>query len=298
MTAPFQIACCGPDVSTTLADSPHGTFEMRHGTTLDGLLGSNADALLIQLPQLVDLLAWPALQAAALNTAVVVVAPEPEAALLQRLVQAGVQDVLPAADAHGARLALALALAIARKRLDVATRLAYATDLSTGLPNHPQLLEHMSHLLALREREPAPMALIVLRVHGLAATEESLGMEAANVLRRKAAVRLRSGLRASDVVASIGVDAFAVLLAWIDAPADGERVAVKLAHSLARPFNVAGRDQGLGVATGLARYPEHGKDAESLLRRALAQAAQMATVDGSLPARAADRGPAAAANDG
>ena len=298
MTAPFQIACCGPDVSTTLADSPHGTFEMRHGTTLDGLLGSNADALLIQLPQLVDLLAWPALQAAALNTAVVVVAPEPEAALLQRLVQAGVQDVLPAADAHGARLALALALAIARKRLDVATRLAYATDLSTGLPNHPQLLEHMSHLLALREREPAPMALIVLRVHGLAATEESLGMEAANVLRRKAAVRLRSGLRASDVVASIGVDAFAVLLAWIDAPADGERVAVKLAHSLARPFNVAGRDQGLGVATGLARYPEHGKDAESLLRRALAQAAQMATVGGSLPARAADRGPAAAANDG
>jgi GGDEF domain-containing protein len=111
-------------------------------------------------------------------------------------------------------------------------------------------------------------------------------------------VRLRSGLRASDVVASIGVDAFAVLLAWIDSPQDGERVAAKLAQSLARPFSVAGREQGLGVAVGLASYPEHGKDAEGLLRRALAQAAQMATVGGPLAARAADRGPDAAANEG
>ena len=299
MTAPLQIACFGRALGSSLDDSTHGPFVGLTADTLDGLATTDADALLIQPLQMSDLLAWPALDAAALHTAVVVVIEsDSEPLQLQQLMQAGVQDVLPAADAHGARLALALTLAIARKRMDIATRRAYATDLSTGLPNHPQLLEHMTHLLALREREPAPMALIVLRVHGLAATEDALGMEAANVLRRKAAVRLRSGLRASDVVASIGVDAFAVLLAWIDAPADSERVAAKLAQSLALPFKVAGRDQGLGVATGLAKYPEHGKDAETLLRRALAQAVQMATVGGPLVAQAADRGPAAAANDG
>ncbi len=281
-----------------LDDTGYGPFVCHTVKSLDALAASDADALLVQLPQLADLLAWPALEAAALHTAVVVLAPEPEPALMQRLVQTGVQDVLPGPGVDGASLARALALAIARKRLDIATRRAYATDLSTGLPNHPQLLEHMNHLLALREREPAPMALIVLRVHGLAATEAALGAEAANVLRRKAAVRLRSGLRASDVVASIGVDAFAVLLAWIDSPLDGERVAAKLAQSLARPFSVAGREQGLGVGAGLANYPEHGKDAEALLRRALAQAAQMATVGGPLAAHAADRGPAAAANEG
>ena len=298
VTARLQIACFGISPGPSLDDSGHGPFAFQTVDTLDALAASDADALLVQLPQLAELLAWPALEAAALRTATVVVAADPDPALVQRLVQAGVQDVLPAADAQGARLALALSVAVARKRLDIATRRAYATDLSTGLPNHPQLLEHMSHLLALREREPAPMALIVLRVHGLAATEAALGVEAANVLRRKAAVRLRSGLRASDVVASIGVDAFAVLLAWIDAPQDGERVAAKLAQSLARPFSVAGREQGLGVGAGLANYPEHGKDAETLLRRALAQAATMATVGGPLAARAADRGPASAANDG
>ena len=297
MTAPLQLACCGFDAGLDLAELPHGPFAVQHLVKLDELAAADADALLIRTSDLASVVAWPALEAAALHMALLVVTPEPDAALLQRLLQLGVQEVLPEPEADGPRLARAVAHAITRKRLDIATRRAYATDLSTGLPNHPQLLEHMTHLLALREREPAPMALIVLRVQGLAATEAALGMEAAQVLRRKAAVRLRSGLRASDVVASIGVDAFAVLLAWIDAPQDGERVAAKLAQSLARPFSVTGREQGLGVGTGLANYPEHGKDAETLLRRALAQAAQLATMDGPVAARAADRGPDAAAND-
>ncbi|MDO9462065.1 MAG: GGDEF domain-containing protein [Alphaproteobacteria bacterium] len=176
-------------------------------------------------------------------------------------------------------------------------RKAWAIDLSTGLPNRAQLLEHMGHLLALREREPAPMALIVLRVSGLGAVGAAMGSEAANVLRRKAAVRLRAALRASDVVAAIGADAYAVLLAWIDAPTDGERVAAKLAHALARPFKVAGREQTLVVSQGLASYPEHGREADALLRRALAQASASAGVGQMRPARAADRGLAAAAND-
>ena len=155
----------------------------------------------------------------------------------------------------------------------------------------------MSHLLALREREPAPMALIVLRVEGLARAGAALGAEAANVLRRKAAVRLRAGLRASDVVASIGTDAFAVLLAWIDSPQDGERVARKLAQSLAEPYSVAGRAQTLAVSAGLASYPEHGKDADALLRRALGQASAAATFGAAGGTGAADRGPDAAAND-
>jgi GGDEF domain-containing protein len=91
-----------------------------------------------------------------------------------------------------------------RKRLEQAARNAYATDLATGLPHQAQLLEHMTQLLALREREPAPMVLLVLRIEGLASGRGALGAEAANILRRKVAVRLRGGLRASDVVASIG----------------------------------------------------------------------------------------------
>ena len=145
-------------------------------------------------------------------------------------------------------------------------------------------------LLALREREPAPMALLVLRVEGLSGTALALGSEAAHVLRRKLAVRLRAALRASDVVAAIAHDAFAVLLAWIDAPADAMRVADKLRHALQQPIAVAGQAQAVSVAVGLSQYPEHGRQAGELLHRALGQA-------GAAAAALPERGRAAAAND-
>jgi diguanylate cyclase len=253
-----------------------------------------ADAVVIDGANAVALAAWPALSYAVLDAAVLVLPPvTPDVTL--KLMEMGVQDVLTASD--GETLARALRLAVERKRIERAARKAYATDLATGLPNHAQLQEHMTHLLALREREPAPMAVIVLRIEGLARVADALGVEAANVLRRKAAVRLRSALRASDVVASVGSDAFAVLLAFIEAAHDGERVTAKLAASLAQPFSVAGREQRLAVSAGLASYPEHGKDADALLRRALGQAAQVATVGSAGVANAADRGPDAAAND-
>jgi diguanylate cyclase (GGDEF)-like protein len=292
-----------------LPASAWGSFELRSCDSLDdaaaALQATPADALWLRLASAAEvqaLLDWPPLLHLALDTAVLVTAPALPAAAALPLLQIGVQDLrpapaMPAEVGDLEDLARALRLAIERKRLEKVARKAWASDLSTGLPNHAQLLEHMNHLLALREREPAPMALIVLRLQGLARTEAALGAESANVMRRKAAVRLRAALRASDVVASIGVDAFAVLLAWIDSPQDGERVAAKLAHALARPFSVAGRQQTLGVSAGLASYPEHGKQADALLHRALAQAAQMATVGGSSVASSADRGPAAAAND-
>ncbi len=253
-----------------------------------------ADALLVQPQDAAELVAWPGLSQAVLDCAVVVLL-HADAGTAVPLLQLGVQDVLPPGD--DAATARALRLAVERKQLERVARKAYATDLSTGLPNHTQLLEHMTHLLALREREPAPMALIVLRVEGLARLGEALGAESANVLRRKAAVRLRSALRASDVVASIGSDAFAVLLAWIDSPQDGERVMAKMAQSLAQPFTVTGRTQTLAVSAGIASYPEHGKDADGLLRRALGQAAQVATVGSAGLAHRADHGADAAAND-
>ena len=245
-----------------------------------------------------ELLAWPALSHAVLDTAVVAVLPvAPDEATQQQLLERGVQDVVVPSDAPADALRRRLEIAIQRKALDRMARKAFATDLATGLPNHAQLLEHMTHLVALRDREPAPMAVIALRVEGLAAVRESMGVESSNVLRRKVAVRLRASLRASDVVASIGNDAFVVLLAWIDAPADGQRVASKLIETLHQPFSVAGTDLAVKIHAGLALYPEHGKTADALLRRAVGQAASLAAMGTEGSARAADRGREPAAND-
>jgi diguanylate cyclase (GGDEF)-like protein len=256
--------------------------------------------LLVQIEQGATLQAfadWQALSHAVLDCAVIVVAPDPAPALSCKLVRHGVQEVLPAGCADAHTLGRVLCLGVERKRVELLARKAYAIDLSTGLPSHAQLLEHMSHLLALREREPAPMALLVLRIEGLSTLEAALGAEAASVLRRKVAVRLRAGLRASDVVASIGADAFAVLLAWIDAPTDAVGVCGKLAQSMRQPFNVAGHDQVVAVSVGLSQYPEHGKVADELLRRAIGQATSGVALGRAGYANRVERGASVAAND-
>jgi diguanylate cyclase (GGDEF)-like protein len=235
-----------------------------------------------------------ALRLAAAAAAVVVVA-DVDADIEAELMAGGVDTVLPMAELPA--LARTTRQAVLRKKLERATRTAYATDLATGLPHQAQLLEHMSQLLALREREPAPMVLLVLRVEGYAMAAARLGTEAANVLRRKVAVRLRSGLRASDVVAAVGSDAFGVLLGRLESLADGDRVAAKLVLALQQPFIVAGQPCEVRAAVGLARYPEHGKEAGALLQRAAAQAASLAAMGREGYAGRSERALGAAAND-
>ena len=287
-----------------LSTSAWGPFTAQTCASLDAaaqaLRDHPHDALVVDttaLRTVDDLLHWTALSHAVLDAALIVVTPEPPSALALRLLACGAQDVLPAREGVGEALARSVRLAVERKRIEQSARKAYATDLATGLPNHAQLREHMTHLLALREREPAPMALLALRVEGLLTAEARLGTESANVLRRKLAVRIRAGLRASDVVAAIGNDAFAVLLAWIDSADDGARVAAKIARSLSQPMAVAGTECAVAVSAGVALYPEHGANADALLQRAVGQAAQLASVGRAGFANRIERGPSPAAND-
>lgn len=257
------------------------------------------DAVLLaadDLPALTALQQMPGLAQAAFDSAVVVLAGASDDALEAELLGRGVQAVVgPGA---GAALARAVRQSVARKRAERLARNAYATDLATGLPHRAQLVEHMTQLLALREREPAPMVLIVLRIEGTAAAAAQLGGEAANVLRRKLAVRLRGLLRASDVVASIGPDTFGVLLGRLEVQSDGERVALKLVRALQQPITVAGQPCAVAAAVGLALYPGHGKDADTLLQHAGAQAGSVAAMGAEGLGGAARRGAGgAAAND-
>jgi diguanylate cyclase (GGDEF)-like protein len=213
------------------------------------------------------------------QSVVMVVDDKPQPADVLAWMAAGADEVLALAELDGAfsaepaPLAPRVAMALARRQRAVQMRKLYSTDLGTGLPHRQQLVEHMSHLLALREREPSPMAMLVLRVEGLSAARVRFGAEAAQVLRRKVAVRLRAGVRASDVVASLGDDQFAVLLASILAPADAQRVGEKLLNSLSTPFKVAGQDITVAAALGVALYPSDAAEPEALLSRATALAA-------------------------
>ena len=212
----------------------------------------------------------------AADAALLVLAPRLGVDDALSLVQMGAQDVLPVADTP--TLARAVRLAVARKRLERTARIAYATDLATGLPHEAQLLEYLSHLIALRAREPAPLVLIVLRTEGLLRLAGPSGATGAQVLRRKLAVRLRAALRASDVVAALGSDMFGVLLGHIESAADGQTVLNKLQQTMRQPVQLGGSTHEVTVNAGMAQWPQQGSDAHELLRRAQAQAGSLVSL--------------------
>ena len=241
---------------------------------------------------------WAGWTRCASEVSVLVVVDTLIAADALRSLQAGAQDVLTTAEQADASWPRRVRAAVERQRVRAATRQAFATDVHTGLPHAGQLIEHMSHLLALREREPAPMALLVLRIEGLATTTARLGAEAAGALRRKIAVRLRAGVRGSDVVASVSDDSFAVLLSQIDSPGDADRVGRKLLTALGETFKVGGQDVAVATAVGIAATPADGAQPDMLLRRAAGLAASAQAVGRDGYANRMERGgAAAAAND-
>ena len=288
----------GVAVPAVAASSPFGPFELQRADDLDAaracLAEARFDAVVIAA-RTVDarkLVTWPALSQAAGEPALIVLTVDPPGAdLALLLVRKGAQDVLPLATGDADALPRAIRLAVERKAQERVARKGSATDVMTGLPNQQQLIEHVSQLIALREREPAPMALVALRIEGLGEAEVRLGGEAAHVLRRKLAVRLRVAVRASDVVASVAPDAFAVLLAKFQDPQDAERVSTKLAAALRPPFVVAGRQVAVAVACGVALYPADGTDAGELVRRACGRAASAQAQGGAAFTSAAANDP-------
>ena len=254
---------------------PWGPFAAEQVSGLDALAAnaaSGADVVLICLPGGAQAapIAWAALSTVCAEAAVLVLADSMDAATQQRLLNTGAQDVVLQADA--ASLAQRVRLAAQRRLVNQEARKAYATDLGTGLPNRQQLIEHMSQLLALREREPKPVSVLVFRIEGLQGVEAGHGHESANVVRRKVAVRLRAGVRSSDVVASLGADVFAVLLPSTESPTDAQHVVDKIMRALREPFKIAGSSVPISTHVGLAQFPQDGKQPDQLLRHASAAA--------------------------
>ncbi|MEO8296842.1 MAG: diguanylate cyclase [Burkholderiales bacterium] len=242
----------------------------------------DCDLLLWAAPQaqsLQGLRHSPVLATVAADRPVLVLVPAIGDAMLLQLVRMGVDDVLVLptgglADqaVQAAALARAVQVAVARKRMAVLQRKGGSIDVATGLPTRAQWLDHLNQLCALREREPAPMAVLVLRVQGTAQIEQQLGAAALALVQRKLAVRLRAALRASDVVGTVAQDCYAVLLSWMESGAHAELVAAKLLRSLEEPVRVGTDQAAVAVSTGIAHHGADGTDGLALLSTALSRA--------------------------
>ena len=96
---------------------------------------------------------------------------------------------------------------------------------------------------------------------------DTLGHQSGDSLLEQVARTLSAAVRESDTVARLGGDEFADRRAADDAEG-ALPLAAKLREALAGPSTVAGIELEIDASVGIAIFPEHGADADTLLRRA------------------------------
>lgn len=180
-----------------------------------------------------------------------------------------VEVVFWADDAQGGWLGQARLTNVAERaeRLAELERLALHDSL-TGLPNRTLFGDRARQAIAAAERHGDTFAVMLLDLDRFKQINDTLGHATGDRLLQAIGPRLARALRKSDTLARLGGDEFAVLLP----PAiDFERAtasAERLAESLFEPITIEGMSLELGVSVGVALYPEHGTDLDTLLRNA------------------------------
>jgi diguanylate cyclase (GGDEF)-like protein/PAS domain S-box-containing protein len=154
-----------------------------------------------------------------------------------------------------------------RQARDEAQRQALHDSL-TGLPNRTLLRDRLQQAILVGERDKSGVALLIMDLDRFKDVNDTLGHHTGDELLQQVGARLRGILRASDTVARMGGDEFAVVLPLARHADVAARVAESLVQALEQPFTLAGHAVSVGVSIGIAMYPEHGVDVKTLLRHA------------------------------
>ena len=140
-------------------------------------------------------------------------------------------------------------------------------DSLTGLPNRDLFHDRLEHSIAVARREAGTLAVLLIDLDRFKEINDTLGHQSGDSLLEHVGAALSQTVREADTVARLGGDEFAVVAPHTDAEG-AFRLADKLREALARPSTVMGINLEIDASVGISVFPEHGADADTLLRRA------------------------------
>jgi diguanylate cyclase (GGDEF)-like protein len=152
----------------------------------------------------------------------------------------------------------ALRVRAEHRRAEEAIMNLSSRDRLTGLPNHGVLES------ALARTELEPQSLLFIDLDRFSEINSALGFQQGDLVLQETARRLREVVGEGGMVARMRGDEFAVLV-----PADvGMPTALRILEALDRSYLLGDLTLSLTAAVGIVHYPEHGQEAEHLIRRA------------------------------
>jgi diguanylate cyclase (GGDEF)-like protein/PAS domain S-box-containing protein len=141
-------------------------------------------------------------------------------------------------------------------------------DSLTGLPNRALLAERMTSAIANAARYSYRFALLFVDLDRFKLVNDSLGHEIGDRLLKSVAKRMQTSVRSTDTIARVGGDEFIVLLSQIPSAEVVANIAEKLINVVSQPYKIEEHDLVVTASAGISIYPNHGRDAGSLMRSA------------------------------
>jgi diguanylate cyclase (GGDEF)-like protein len=141
-------------------------------------------------------------------------------------------------------------------------------DALTGLANRRLFQDRAEQARLSSRRDDDGFSLMLLDLDRFKEINDTLGHHAGDAVLEELARRLRGVARASDTVARLGGDEFALVLLGARDGASALFVAERICRALDEPFSVDGLSLELETSIGVALFPDHGDDIESLMRHA------------------------------
>lgn len=138
----------------------------------------------------------------------------------------------------------------------------------TGLPNRTLVLENIQTLARRARTGSNAFAVIALDIDNFKHINDSFSFLAGDELLRRFAARLRA-LLPDAFIGHIGGDDFCVIVeaeAGVNIDVSAQVVFRRIAGNLATPFRILDHDLTITVSGGVTFFPEHGSNAEDLLK--------------------------------
>jgi len=140
-------------------------------------------------------------------------------------------------------------------------------DAATGLPTRTLLKKYVEELLSGMTAKRSPLAVMVLQIDNLREISDTFSFSHGDALLNEVGARLRNSTGDKAYLARYNGEALAVIL-----PASGadnaRQMARTLHQALAHPCWAAGIEIEPRIRIGIAVFPGHGSDSETLFRRA------------------------------
>jgi diguanylate cyclase (GGDEF)-like protein len=141
-------------------------------------------------------------------------------------------------------------------------------DPLTQLPNRRQLFTHLTDAIDHADMLGTCVGVFFLDLDNFKNINDSMGHAFGDRVLEAIAEQLRATAGPGGFAARLGGDEFTVVCDDARSHDDVRRVGGDLVRAFQRPININGRDLAVSISVGASIYPDHGLDAESLLRAA------------------------------